>query len=306
MRRNSSGRRRRPNNRLKRGRDSIGGSRSHFDANSPGLRNAIPIPPLFSPEGEDRVQKGDTQEDLFDAPKPASTKTSPLEKPEKPLVSKLTANASAFVPIEKAPLSKTTGKVVVSTPPASPYYCVEIMPSPPPSGYSTAPTEDSTERPFTPCNEGFYPISPGLVDTPGGHNRNESPVLSLRNNYPSTPSAQTVVVSPLSSPRKSPTKSNRRGGALSPFSPYSPGGGSVSSYSTTAEAVVRKQRAKTELCNNFRNGKQCPFGVNCTYAHGEEELQKRKLVDLQRAGLIEDIETYRTKPCWTWVATGSW
>jgi hypothetical protein len=57
---------------------------------------------------------------------------------------------------------------------------------------------------------------------------------------------------------------------------------------------------------HYLRGNHCPFGDGCTYAHGEQELQMKKLMDLQRAGLIEDVETYRTKPCLTWVATGSW
>ena len=69
--------------------------------------------------------------------------------------------------------------------------------------------------------------------------------------------------------------------------------------------TVKKTRLKTELCMHYANGRPCPFGSNCTYAHGEEELQMTKLVDLHKAGLI-DMETYRTRPCWTWVATGSW
>ena len=67
----------------------------------------------------------------------------------------------------------------------------------------------------------------------------------------------------------------------------------------------RKQRVKTELCMHYSSGKPCPFRENCTYAHGEEELQMTKLVDLHRAGLV-DMDTYRTNPCLTWVTTGSW
>jgi hypothetical protein len=68
---------------------------------------------------------------------------------------------------------------------------------------------------------------------------------------------------------------------------------------------VRKSRHKSEICMNWQKGKPCPFGANCAYAHGEEELQMTKLMDLHRAGLI-DVETYRTLPCLTWVKTGSW
>lgn len=71
------------------------------------------------------------------------------------------------------------------------------------------------------------------------------------------------------------------------------------------EDPVRKSRIKTEMCMHYENGTHCPFGTNCTYAHGEDELQMTKLMDLHRAGLVE-LQTYRTKPCLTWISTGSW
>lgn len=71
------------------------------------------------------------------------------------------------------------------------------------------------------------------------------------------------------------------------------------------EDPVRKSRLKTELCMHYQSGTHCPFGANCTYAHGEDELQMTKLMDLHRAGLVE-LDTYRTKPCLTWISTGSW
>ena len=68
---------------------------------------------------------------------------------------------------------------------------------------------------------------------------------------------------------------------------------------------MRKSRVKTEICMHYIKKTPCPFGSHCTYAHGEEELQLTKLMDLHRAGLA-DCETFRTKPCLTWVSTGSW
>ncbi|KAI2497867.1 zinc finger protein [Fragilaria crotonensis] len=67
---------------------------------------------------------------------------------------------------------------------------------------------------------------------------------------------------------------------------------------------IRKSRIKTEMCLHFINKTSCPFGANCTYAHGEEELQLTRLMDLHEAGLV-DATTYRTVPCLTFVSTGS-
>ena len=47
-----------------------------------------------------------------------------------------------------------------------------------------------------------------------------------------------------------------------------------------------------------------PDTTDCTYAHGPEELQMTKLRDFHDAGLI-DMDTFRTKPCLTWIMTGS-
>ena len=67
----------------------------------------------------------------------------------------------------------------------------------------------------------------------------------------------------------------------------------------------RSAKVKTELCRNYLSSRGCPFGDKCNYAHGEHELKFTKLMDLERAGLV-DIEIFRTHPCPTWVATGAW
>jgi hypothetical protein len=68
----------------------------------------------------------------------------------------------------------------------------------------------------------------------------------------------------------------------------------------------RQAKVKTELCLHYARGKECPFGSRCNYAHGEDELKYKKLHELERAGLVEDINVYRTHPCPSWVATGAW
>jgi hypothetical protein len=69
--------------------------------------------------------------------------------------------------------------------------------------------------------------------------------------------------------------------------------------------AVRKSRLKTELCMHYESDMTCPFGESCTYAHGVEELQLTKLLDLHRAGLA-DCKSYRVKPCLSYICTGSW
>eukprot|EP00586_Coscinodiscus_wailesii_P000663 CAMPEP_0172481594 /NCGR_PEP_ID=MMETSP1066-20121228/7587_1 /TAXON_ID=671091 /ORGANISM="Coscinodiscus wailesii, Strain CCMP2513" /LENGTH=855 /DNA_ID=CAMNT_0013244041 /DNA_START=305 /DNA_END=2872 /DNA_ORIENTATION=- len=66
----------------------------------------------------------------------------------------------------------------------------------------------------------------------------------------------------------------------------------------------RSAKVKTELCRNFETEKGCPFGDRCNYAHGAHQLKYTKLIDLERAGLI-DVEIFRTHVCSCWVATGA-
>jgi len=66
----------------------------------------------------------------------------------------------------------------------------------------------------------------------------------------------------------------------------------------------RKGREKTELCRYYLQGVVCPFKEMCSYAHGEHELRDAVLSDL-----VEDLsgaKLFRSRPCFDWVATGSW
>lgn len=126
--------------------------------------------------------------------------------------------------------------------------------------------------------------------------RNPPQNISFCQMIPRTPSRSQTLSSASPTPSSSSlssssysTMSKRR-----PKSPRESGGDSV-----------RRNKVKTELCMYYVNNNHCPYGEGCTYAHGEEELQLTKLMDLHRAGLA-DVETYRTKPCLTWVSTGSW
>ena len=66
---------------------------------------------------------------------------------------------------------------------------------------------------------------------------------------------------------------------------------------------LKKAKVRTELCENFMLGRPCEFGSKCSYAHGEHEL---RLTKLREREYIEDIWTFRTKPCFDWVSTGAW
>ena len=43
---------------------------------------------------------------------------------------------------------------------------------------------------------------------------------------------------------------------------------------------------KTQICYNYRFKKECPYGFNCKFAHGDFELQSRIR-----------IQNYKSKPC---------
>lgn len=209
--------------------------------------------------------------------KPQSRRSQPQSMPESARRSPWQPENRRFVPVE-----------VVGGPPTSPFVPIVRKPSPAFSTDSTLETMGTTSpfsvrevnwRPITPSDQTptrftpsrFAPVCQGRMTPSGGRSGRTTPTGR------STPSGRVTPTSGRSTPngRKSPAVDDR------------------------------KTRLKTELCMHYEQGRPCPFGASCTYAHGEEELQLTKLVDLHEAGLV-DQETYRTKPCLTWVMTGSW
>jgi len=74
---------------------------------------------------------------------------------------------------------------------------------------------------------------------------------------------------------------------------------------TTMSASSKKKLMKTEYCKFILNNEPCKFGNTCHFAHSESELQYKTLYERHDAGLL-DKETMRTRPCFDFVATGSW
>ena len=61
---------------------------------------------------------------------------------------------------------------------------------------------------------------------------------------------------------------------------------------------AENKKYKMELCKNFLKG-SCPFGANCHFAHGTEELNRPDPIELVRDGKLLYI-------CEIWASTGAW
>lgn len=70
----------------------------------------------------------------------------------------------------------------------------------------------------------------------------------------------------------------------------------------------RQAKIKTELCQFWIEGKECPWDANCNFAHGEHELKFRysTLLLMEGSGQIANAYTYLCRPCLTFVSTGAW
>ena len=79
----------------------------------------------------------------------------------------------------------------------------------------------------------------------------------------------------------------------------------VTPTSSPSRKNKNKVPLKLEMCESVFKGLDCEFGLKCTFAHSESELQMSTLRERAEAGLI-DITTYRTRPCLHHVMTGGW
>ena len=214
-------------------------------------------------------------------------------------------SAHTFRPVV-VPRDEQQASSMMMTPPTSPFqrYSHVVTCSPSPSLVSTATTPTAATTAETWSDATMTPRSSLSSSASSFCSVSPSPTYFPFYRPPGTNHRDDTR-----SPRKSSgsynASSKRRSSSSTTSSPSSVATAYSTSTNRESDETSRKQRVKTEMCMHYSSGKPCPFGANCTYAHGEEELQMTKLVDLHRAGLI-DMDTYRTNPCLTWVTTGSW
>jgi Zinc finger C-x8-C-x5-C-x3-H type (and similar) len=163
----------------------------------------------------------------------------------------------------------------------SPFMCRKVTASP----AFTATTEPMSDASFT----SVWSDRESRI----GHATSPSSAFTMSSRYSGSPF---TIQSRTSTPRKSPDPPKKFPNAAALLQP-----------TRADEDFARKSRIKTEFCMHYQagNAAKCPFGAGCTFAHSVEELQKTKLIDLERAGLIDSAETYRIKPCFQYVSTGS-
>ena len=80
---------------------------------------------------------------------------------------------------------------------------------------------------------------------------------------------------------------------------------------TLSPAIMKEKsganiKKKTELCRSFLNGRECKFGLKCSFAHGEHERQAKLFADIDCVNTLEDAAHYGGYLCFDYVSTGSW
>lgn len=77
--------------------------------------------------------------------------------------------------------------------------------------------------------------------------------------------------------------------------------------STVSKRTFSPTVQRTELCQSIKAGLECRYGDACKFVHDRSRLPST-LDDLVQLNQIkkEDIMTYRNRPCFDFVSTGTW
>ena len=77
--------------------------------------------------------------------------------------------------------------------------------------------------------------------------------------------------------------------------------------STAAKESWSPAEQRIELCHSVKAGLVCRYGDACKFAHDRSRLPST-LKDLVQLNQIkkEDVMTYRNRPCFDFISTGTW
>ncbi len=77
--------------------------------------------------------------------------------------------------------------------------------------------------------------------------------------------------------------------------------------STAAKKSWSPAEQRTELCHSVKAGLVCRYGDACNFVHDRSRLPST-LKDLVLLNQIkeEDVMTYRNRPCFDFISTGTW
>lgn len=63
---------------------------------------------------------------------------------------------------------------------------------------------------------------------------------------------------------------------------------------------------RREMCKAVLSGEECPLGSRCTFAHSRKELHLTTILERLDAGIVDDVNVFRSTLCFDQIATGSW
>ena len=109
--------------------------------------------------------------------------------------------------------------------------------------------------------------------------------LSSSSSFSADTATQDIFVGPLHRPPESPARSTSSSTRRTSAGP---------SPQNLRGEHFRDAKIKTELCRHFNTSKGCEYGASCNYAHGEHELNRRNLIELNSNGLVDMKVTSRS------------